>query len=347
MTYTLIQALRAVLCLGVVLMHIKIYLTRWGDPGIFDIFPYILGGIPCGFFAVSGYFMAMLVDRETPLFLPQRLIRIYPTYFIVVVLAVLMRSITTLPLNLDDLPQVLSLLPFGMGKSYKLGIEWTLVYEIWYYFICAFFCRPGWSKRFPAFLLFWLFAGILKDVLSFSPPLPVPNMLTVWLSIWGYSFIMGALTFYFLQRIHEPLTMAWALQVTFASAIAVSVLYMRSYAVLYLLGYLSCLILIGLIRLESRIRSPKVLALMGDYSYTLYLIHSNIIITVLDRFTAITGQPPGTMAGLMALVLCLGSFWYLGQLDVAIHKRLKGVVARTLSEGFPTAVRRLGSRLQR
>ena len=135
MTYTLIQALRGVLCLGVVLMHIKIYLTRLGDPSFFSYMPDIFGGIPCGFFAISGYFMAFLVDRNSSNFLIQRLLRVYPMYFIVVALAFVLRAFTSSPLNFDDIFKVLSLLPFGMGKSYKLGIEWTLVYEIWYYFM--------------------------------------------------------------------------------------------------------------------------------------------------------------------------------------------------------------------
>ncbi|MFZ5428240.1 MAG: acyltransferase family protein [Thermodesulfobacteriota bacterium] len=341
MTYTLIQALRGLLCVGVVFMHIKIYLSRMGDPSIFEYIPYILGGIPCGFFAISGYFMAFLVDRNAPNFLMQRLVRVYPMYVIVVGMSFVLRAFTSTPLNFDDMFQVMSLLPFGMGKSYKLGIEWTLVYEIWYYFICAFFCRPKWNKRFPAFLLVWLFAQIITDTLFFKAPQPVPNVFQVWLSIWNYSFIMGALTFYYLQRRQDPVTLAWAGQVVFASAVAYSTLYMKAYDVLYLLGFLSCLLVDWLIKLEYRFRSPRILAQLGDYSYALYLVHSNIIILVLDRWIAVTGQPPGLIAGLMALVLCMGAFWYLGQLDVYVHKRCKGWVNRAMPDGILAFTRRL------
>jgi peptidoglycan/LPS O-acetylase OafA/YrhL len=334
MTYTLIQALRAVLCVGVVLMHIKIYLNRLGDPSIFDYIPDILGGIPCGFFAVSGYFMSFLVDRNTPNFLVQRLVRVYPTYFIVVGMAFVMRAFTSIPLSFDDLPQVLSLLPFGMGKSYKLGIEWTLVYEIWYYFICAFFCRPGWHKRFPAFLVAWALFQIVWDTVAFMPPKAVPNFLTVWIGIWNYSFILGALTYYYLQRRAEPVTQAWAGYLMLASGVVTAHLHQRGYGILYVLGVFSCLLVDWLIQLESRVRAPKFLAKLGDYSYALYLIHSTIIILTLDRWQHITGQPPGIIAGLVALVLCLGAFWFLGQMDVAIHKKCKGYVAGLMPSGF-------------
>jgi len=341
MKYTLIQALRGLLCVGVVFMHIKIYLTRLGDPSIFEAVPYVLGGIPCGFFAISGYFMAFLVDRNAPNFLLQRLVRVYPTYFIIVGMAFVMRAFTQHPLNFDDMPQVLSLLPFGMGKSYKLGIEWTLVYEVWYYFICAFFCRPKWKDRFPAFLIVWLIAQVLMDTLAFKPPLPVPNFMSVWLSIWNYSFIMGGLTFYYLQRRQDPVVLYWAGQVVFLSGVAYSALYMKSYAILYLLGFVSCIAVDWLIRLEKRIHSPKILSQLGDYSYALYLVHSNIIILVLDRWTYFTGEAPGLIAGLMALVLSMGAFWYLGQMDVWVHKQCKGWVGRTMPDGVLALVRRL------
>lgn len=341
MTYTLIQALRGILCVCVVFMHIKIYLTHYGSPSIFEYVPNILGGVPCGFFAISGYFMAFLVDRNAPNFLVQRLVRVYPMYFVVVAMAFVLRAFTSIPLNFDNMPAVLSLLPFGMGKSYKLGIEWTLVYEIWYYFICAFFCRPKWNKYFPAFLLVWLFALIIHDTVAFSPPKPLPNVFSIWLSIWNYSFILGALTFYYLQRRQEPATQAWAGQVIFATACAVSVLYSQAYSVLYTLGFISCLLIDWLIRLESRMRSPKFLAQLGDYSYALYLVHSNIIILVLDRWQPMTGERPGVVAGLMALVLCLGAFWFFGQLDVALHKRCKAWVNRRLAGGFVASWRRV------
>jgi peptidoglycan/LPS O-acetylase OafA/YrhL len=347
MKYTFIQALRGLLCVGVVFMHIKIYLTIQGDPSYFSFVPDILGGIPCGFFAISGYFMALLVDRESPNFLPQRLVRIYPTYFIVVGLAYVLRALTSSPLNCDNLFKVLSLLPFGMGKNYKLGIEWTLVYEVSYYFVCAIFCRPRLSRHFPAFLLAWLFAIAALDAFhgsspaGFTPPQPLPTVFSLWGSLWNYSFIMGALTYYYLQRRHEQATLAWAGQVVLATACVVSVLYSQAYDVLYLLGLLACVLVDLLIRLEKRFHAPKLLAQLGDYSYALYLIHSTIIILVLDRWKAITGQPPGFLAGLWVLVLCFGAFWFLGQLDVAVHKRCKAWVNRIIANGMPAVLRGL------
>lgn len=330
MTFTLIQAWRAALCVGVVLAHIKIYLLRSGDPSLFAYLPDILGGIPCAFFAVSGYFMATLVDRDTKNFLVLRLLRVYPMYILAILLAYALRALTATPLDYDDLPEVLSLLPFGGRKSYKLGIEWTLIYEIFFYFICTIFCRPSLSRKFPAFLMIWLSAVLLASALH--PILNhLPNMAAIGLSGWNYGFIAGALAYYFLKSYHDPQTQAWAKYALLATVCTFSALHPKPVSVIIMLGMLACFALIALVMLESKIQAPTLLTNLGDYSYSLYLIHASIIILVFDRWKAFTGESPGFIAGMVSLVLCLSGFWYLGQLDVSIHKRLKFAVQKKLS----------------
>ena len=329
MTYTLIQAWRAVLCVGVVLAHIKIYLLHDGTPSLFAHVPDLFGGIPCAFFAVSGFFMATLVDRETRNFLALRLVRIYPMYILAILLAYVLRSCTSIPLNYDDLPAVLSLLPFAGRKSYKLGIEWTLVFEMFYYLVCAVFCRPGLSRRFPAFLMVWLAAVLLAAALH--PALThLPTLATIWISGWNFSFIAGALAYYLLKHYHDPQAQAWAAYVLLASVGTFSALQPTPVAVILMLGTLACLGLVALVLLEAKIRAPKLFTELGDYSYALYLIHPSLIILVLNRWQEFTGDPPGLIAGLVSLVLCLCAFWYLGQLDVSLHKRLKFTLQKAL-----------------
>ncbi len=334
MTYTLIQAWRALLCIGVMLAHIKIYLLREGTAPLFNYLPDILGGIPCAFFSVSGYFMATLVDRNTKNFLLMRLVRVYPMYIIAIVLAYGIRALTTMPLDFDDLPAVISLLPFGGRKSYKLGIEWTLIYEIFFYFVCTVFCRPSLSRRFPAFLMVWLSAVLLASAIN--PVLyHLPNLATIWLSGWNYSFIAGALVYYFLKNYDDPQVQTWAKYVLLATVCTFSALQPTPVSVIIMLGLLACLALVAMVMLEPKIQAPKLLTHLGDYSYSLYLIHATIIILVLNRWPDITGTPPGLIAGLVSMVLCLCAFWFLGQFDVSIHKRLKGYLQNKLNPRKP------------
>ena len=178
MTYTLIQAMRGLLAVGVVFAHCLIFLGVYGDPIYPEYLPDIFGGIPCMFFAISGFFMAMLVDRASPNFLPQRLLRVYPTYFIILALAYLLRSLTSMPLNFSDFFAILPLFPFKEGLDYKLGIEWTLLYEMFYYLVCAVFCLKSLRTRFPAFLTGWFLATLAGGFFLSVPPVK-PSLATI------------------------------------------------------------------------------------------------------------------------------------------------------------------------
>jgi peptidoglycan/LPS O-acetylase OafA/YrhL len=343
MTYTLIQGMRALLCVGVAFIHVKIYLAHFGgDLSIFQYAPEFLGAAPCGFFAISGYFMATMVHRVTPNFLPQRAVRIYPMYFLAVAIAYGLRYFTGNPLNFKDLNFVLPLLPFGGHKDYKLGIEWTLVYEIFFYLVCAFFCRPSMSRHFPKFLIAWLVAVLVWTMLK--PTLEInhlPDFLSIWTNGWTFNFVIGALVYYFLKFYQEPVVQAWAEKLVLASAFVAAAIQPTQASVIFIFGLGSCLLLVGLIKLESLIQAPKIIIDLGDYSYSLYLIHPTIIMVVIGRWEYFTGEKPGLIAGLFSLVLCLAAYWYLGQLDVAMHKRLKPWVSRVLAKSRPAGTARI------
>ena len=250
MTLTLIQAMRGLASACVVLMHIKIFLTKYGDPGLFNGLPEFLGAIPCMFFAISGYFMAMLVDRRDQHFLANRLVRIYPTYCGIIALAFVLRSVSMKPLHLADLPFVLPLLPFGTGLDYKLGIEWTLVYEVTFYLICAWYCRPGRYELFPRMLVAWYLA--LLGASFFLPVPDMPNPLNIWASPWNANFCSGALVYYFFRSIRKPSSWLWALVLGVATYFAfVGTPVLKAKSVLFF-GAACTLILFGMIDYEKQ-----------------------------------------------------------------------------------------------
>lgn len=321
MTLTLIQAMRGLASACVVLMHIKIFLTKYGDPGFFAGLPEFLGAIPCMFFAISGYFMAMLIDRRDKHFLANRLVRIYPTYCCIIALAFVLRAFSMKPLGLGDLPLVLPLLPLGSGLDYKLGIEWTLVYEVFFYLICAYYCRPGFHDRFPRMLVAWYLA--LMGASFFLPVPDMPNFLNIWASPWNANFASGALVYYFLRSYRRPATWGWIAAMGLATYFAfVGTPVLKAKSVIFF-GAACTLVLLGLVLVEKWVRAPRFLERLGDYSYPLYLAHVTIILTTISLSMRLTGAAPGVGTGLVACVLALLSTWPLGKLDVAMHKRLK------------------------
>jgi exopolysaccharide production protein ExoZ len=84
--------------------------------------------------------MAWLVDSDSDRFLSRRLVRIYPTYWLAVALTLIGKvalfGTVAIP-GLVGAVGALSLLPFAGKVSYVLSVEWTLVYEVFFYAVCA------------------------------------------------------------------------------------------------------------------------------------------------------------------------------------------------------------------
>jgi peptidoglycan/LPS O-acetylase OafA/YrhL len=330
MTLTLIQAMRGLASACVALMHVKIFLTKYGDPGFFNGLPEFLGAIPCMFFAISGYFMAMLIDRREHNFLLNRLVRIYPTYFVIIALAFLLRAFSLKPLGPGDLPLVLTLLPLGPSPDYKLGIEWTLIYELFFYLVCAYYCRQGYHHLFPRMCIAWYLA--LMGASFFLPtPEPIPNALNIWASPWNANFASGALVYYFLRSARKPTTWAWVLALGLATYAAFEgTPFLKAKSIVFF-GAACTVILVGLVLLEKWVRAPRLLVRLGDYSYPLYLVHVTIILTTISVWMRLTEVKPGVATGLTALGLCLLATWPLGWLDVTMHKHFKAGLKKFLA----------------
>lgn len=329
MTLTLIQAIRGLASACVVLMHIKIFLTKDGIPGFFSLVPNQLGAIPCMFFAVSGYFMAMLLDRRDHHFLANRFVRIYPTYFGMIAVAYLVRLACRIPFDLYNLPLVMSLLPFGPGLDYKLGIEWTLIYEILFYFICAYYCRPGMHDLFPRMLIAW-YLLLMAAVFVVNVPL-MPNAINIWASPWNANFVSGALIYHFMRSLKKPSSWFWLVVLAVATVATYHFSTSERARIIVLCGAIATAILAGVVVLERWVRAPLILERLGDYSYVLYLFHVTVIVSTFSVYTRLTGNPPGPAMGTLALVLAVAASWPLGRADVALHKRLKGKLKRYLN----------------
>ena len=161
-----IQYLRALAAFMVAAYHTSHYLNfhramdplmGWHELGLFGV---------SIFFAISGYLMATLVRRTEPWrFMAHRLLRIYPTYLIVIaLLAAVSPILIDRPFTFD--PIGLSLVPAG-SRFYALGIEWTLLFEITFYvgLFAAALCRL--TNRLEIVALAWL--GLILGCLLVFP----------------------------------------------------------------------------------------------------------------------------------------------------------------------------------
>jgi len=206
MKYQNIQILRGLAALSVVLWHIREYIsmpTVGNNPNtIFNLITVVFSyGAPL---FLSGFLMSHLIDTEYPSFLIRRILRIYPLYIIAVILTIFMKVMIFGSIRQTSLFSALSLLPSG-EIPYVLSVEWTLVFEVFFYLICTIFTAQVLNLKlkqcFPYFLLVWIgLIGINSFYyLSANPMLTTYN--TIFLSAFNMLFIAGGLMFYFEKNI--------------------------------------------------------------------------------------------------------------------------------------------------
>jgi exopolysaccharide production protein ExoZ len=332
-----IQYVRAIAALMVVFYHVTIYLKRMkGDASLHDIF----GGSPglygvIAFFIVTGYLMADIAPKYRPsTFLMHRLLRIYPTYWLCVLLAGVFYVglwLASAP-NSDYIPNLQAmLLANGFSRDllrltlapivfndYPLGIEWTLLYETSFYVIVFLMALAGKLKYLPYLGVGWL-AMIVLAILKFPESQVAytqPSLLTLPFFAINTAFILGILG----QRLQAKVEPVSAIVVG-VLIVAFAEVFKSSFDLLQIcVGLFG--IVVGLIALERKGKLPDVPALrkLGDWSYVLYLVHLTVILGVFKLLNASSGILLITVMAVTILVSAV-----LGQLDMACYRKLKGL----------------------
>ena len=331
-----IQYIRAIAALMVVFYHETVYLKNMkGDSFLHDVFgssPGIYGVI--AFFIVTGYLMANIAPKYPPsTFLMHRVLRIYPAYWLCVVLAGLFYVVLWhASANADYVPSLQAmLLANGFSRDllrltlapmvfndYPLAIEWTLLYETTFYVIVFLMSLAGKLKYLPHLALGWL-AVIVMVGLNF-PAYEVgytqPSLLTLPFFAINTGFILGILG----QRLQAKVEPYSAIAAGMLLLILAEI-FKTSFGMIQTCAGLFGIIM-GLIALERRGKLPDIPALrrLGDWSYVLYLVHVTVILGVFKLVNASSGVLLITAMGVTILVSAV-----LGQLDLACYRKLKRV----------------------
>jgi len=328
-----LQWLRFVAAAMVLLYHSQVYLADLRGPsGLDGLVPSWFGimGVSI-FFALSGYLMAAAMQRyDASRFLMHRVARIYPTYFAVVILVVLLGRASGIPVPLN--PAALSLLPYG-GADYPIGVEWTLVLEVAFYvFVAALIALGrqrsattvlwGWIALIAIFNALWL----IDPAANVFPPqdLPFAGM--------NVAFALGML-FHLSKRdaMHPVLAVlvgaaVWLWASRIGGAVAVPGL-----------GVGAALLVVSLARFRGwqpffgDNRIGHLGDRLGNASYVLYLIHVPVIRALYSSDIDLSRS----LMALLAVVTCLATALVLGDLDTRAYRRLKAWVDRA-----PEGVRR-------
>jgi len=360
MYYKSLQILRGWAALTVVLYHLGFYANALGGQpnSFYRHFDEHYSQGAWFFFGLSGFLMAYLVDTGYRRFLLRRLLRIYPTFFVAAIGVTIAKGLVfhTWIFNIS-ICKALLLLPFGTTPTYPLGVEWTLVYEVFFYLVCSIFANDLLRRAFPYFLLGWFiwlvtaFTELNADI-WFSPArgasIFLPTAVNIPSSFMNALFIGGGLIYYIFKRLPPLGGKAVSLLVALASLVYISgdpylsrhllranpqyIWWIRQTALrISLLSISFGFIVVAACSYERIINSRgrsgmawRFLERFGDCSYALYLIHVPIItvLIVLAR-SRWNGAPIGNGICTLALAAALVVGWQFGKFDVWMHNTFK------------------------
>ena len=313
-----LQYLRAIAALLVVIWHASYHLWAVrGDNTLLAKTPGLSGAFGVTlFFVISGYLMATLAVRSSPgQFLIHRAIRIYPIYWMVLFIVFAINVALGFGFSID--PLALALMP-GAGRNYTLGVEWTLPFELSFYFVVFVVMLVRATRFIPLIGILW--AAIIIVSLPLMPGLQqgqFPRLSHLLISEWTLPFALGLLI---PAAIKRGFTSTISLPV--GIVLVAFALYAQSYAN-YILPF-ACLCLVhwsvvprGKDDAKNEIRP---LTRLGDWSYALYLCHVPIMMWF---FRLAPASWSNVALYCLVVLLSLGACAVLGSIDLAMYRRLK------------------------
>ncbi|WP_156383761.1 acyltransferase [Methylobacterium sp. Leaf456] len=282
-----------------------------------------IGGVAV-FFAISGFLMAGLIRRDPPsTFLAHRLIRIVPTYLLVVALTVPVYAACGIAPS-GIAPIALSLAPAG-PRSYPLIVEWTLVFEVSFYVGLFVVAWAGLARRIFSLALLWLALLALAFVLlpeasrdRYQPPAYLLPFVAACVPFAG-----GLL----LPRLLASGRMRPGLGLL-ALPLATACLFVETDAARWLSG-IAAVLLVGTAASSPQVRGTgrpvRGLLALGDGSYILYLVHFPVLVVV-ARLLPAEWSP--LSYGLVCAAVAFAVTALLGPLDLALYRTLRRRVDR-------------------
>lgn len=268
------------------------------------------------FFLISGFVILMSLERCDSYwhFLKKRWLRLFPamlfiSIFVFFTAALFWERPAGLPIARDILPGVTFIHPFLWGQilggqqGMLEGAFWTIYVEVFFYLIFGFifFIAKRWAILILATismigLLFRLFTflGLLESITLFS------NILGLQFFCW---FTTGALAYLYFKTKLRHYLMLYALSgvLTSLSMMGRSD-FSNSVAAAFVLVVF---ILPFLYELPKKVFASKILVFLGFISYPLYLIHENMMISLIIKIGKVQNYITGGLIPVLPILLII------------------------------------------
>jgi peptidoglycan/LPS O-acetylase OafA/YrhL len=280
------------------------------------------------FFVVSGYLILMSTNRSAWEFAKGRVKRIYPLYWMAIILITAITYLPTLSKNQPDFLQILAsitMFPTAFDQGWIDGAHWFMLVEIQFYLLIFVLLKLRAGKHLPTIFPIWAIVILIWYVFDL-------NRFNIWYLYGPFSFICGGAIIYSIKQSGWNL-----LRVVGLIAAITGGLYSR----LGSLDYLSeirntqysatvvtviVLIIFGLLLLTllpkiSNMHIPGAVFL-GAITYPLFLIHGRLGYMALERFA--TDQNKYLIYSLL-IILAISIAYLMLQLDRRIQKTISKI----------------------
>jgi exopolysaccharide production protein ExoZ len=345
-----LQALRGLAAFSVLYLHCNLWARDhggWVDPGR----EFYAVGVDV-FFVLSGFLMAALLDDAgsglvaAARFLARRMARLMPAFLLVAAAEVVLARLAVgawvdgrgEPLTPRVLVDTALMVPtcgeggFGLlpwSCTPVVDVAWTLIYECAFYVMASVAVLLG--MRRPAFLAFvlseWIGVFAANGATGWSVP---------WLAFFGYPGAPHSMILLFAAGIAARCALPWAadragtlLPAALAGAAALGLLghgratmpahgspLWAAASVCAVLGF----VLLDRVADVRRGRVGRWAAALGDWSYSLYLVHGMVLSGASRAVQAAEGWAPGERAAAVLVLTATASIALSALLHTAVER---------------------------
>ena len=315
----IVQLLRALGCVMIALYHL---------PSGYFLKPDQSGFVLAVFFTISGFFLIEGISKTTKNYFRKKIIRIVPLYWLLTLIIFFAEMIkpglvSDNAVTLEMFVKSMFFIPYYSSQNNifpVLSVGWTLIIEFFVYivyYLCFFVSKKLFSnnKRYEmiSVLLYgiiMLCGAILKNVLEIHNP-----FMEVWGSKYQWSFIMGMIIHFLSSEgrraqkaQHNSILISYG---CVAGLLFVFILY--SYFVSYISVFVAGIVVCVCLCMFNEIRVPKLFVLLGNVSFSFYLVHKFVIGVVLKLmpYIKLSGIVAELMAGCLVVIVSFGVSYVL------------------------------------
>ena len=348
----LVQVLRACAAIMVVVGHSVLEVRSLaGDPGYLRPFNHGFG--VAVFFVISGFIMAYTTEDDFGSaegrrdFIVSRLTRIVPLYWLLTTLLLTITLLAPSVLNSPrpTVPMLLNSYLFiplrnPVGDYFPiLAPGWSLNYEMFFYILFAL------AMFMPRRLGLQVLLGGLVAIVVLGVLFPPDNAL---LFFWSQPDILMFALGILIARYRVALT-----RLGVSAAAALILLGTGLYVALHFAGPMNSLgnaassivpagmIVLGTVILDLRGKSlaPLSLVLLGDASYSLYLVHMFVVRAIRVAWNKLhIPAEPAIFCIIALLASCALALVIAAKFELPLHRKLRSLVIRRRPVTVPTAL---------